>query len=211
MKKQTETESCFADNLNFYLKAKGKKQRDLYEHFDYSAGAISNWLRGNKFPPINTVVQIADFLDITVDQLLYKREESNEESRKNIIPVLGKVRAGVPTEAVQDIIDYEEIPDSLARRGEYFGLQIQGDSMSPRFCEGDVVIIRKQPDLDSGDIGIVLVNDSDATIKKVVKFNGGINLVPFNPNYEIRTYTNQQITELPVLILGKVVELRAKF
>lgn len=211
MKKQTETEQYFSDNLNFYLKAKGKKQKDLYEYFDYSAGAISNWLRGNKFPPINTIVQIADFLDITVDQLLYNREETNEESRKNFIPVLGKVRAGVPTEAVQDIIDYEEIPDSLAKRGEYFGLQIQGDSMSPRFCEGDIVIVRKQPDIDSGDIGIVLVNDSDATIKKVVKFNGGINLVPFNSAFEIQTYSNQQIETLPVQIIGKVVELRAKF
>ena len=127
------------------------------------------------------------------------------------IPVLGKVVAGIPLDAIEDIIDYEEIPHSMAKSGEFFALQIKGDSMEPRIKEGDVVIVRKQPDVESGEVAIVLVNGDEATIKKVQKFNGGINLVPSNPAYEVKTYSKDDIESLPVSIIGKVVELRAKF
>lgn len=76
---------------------------------------------------------------------------------------------------------------------------------------GDVVIVRKQEDVDNGDIAIVLVNGDEATVKKIKKFDGGINLIPTNPEYDVITYTNEQIDKLPVRIIGKVVELRAKF
>ena len=127
------------------------------------------------------------------------------------IPVLGLVRAGIPMDAVEYIIDYEEISEDMARQGEFFALQIKGDSMEPKISDGDVVIVRKQPDIESGETAIVLVNGDEATIKKVQKFTGGINLIPSNPTYDVMTFTNEQIEKLPVRILGKVVELRAKF
>lgn len=74
------------------------------------------------------------------------------------IPVLGEVRAGYPMKAVENIIDYEEIDEGLARRGEYFALRIKGDSMEPKFSKGDIVIVRKQQTADSGDIVVALVN-----------------------------------------------------
>lgn len=136
------------------------------------------------------------------------------ENQKKIafkVPVLGYVRAGIPMDAVEYIIDYEEISEEMARQGEFFGLQIKGDSMEPKISEGDVVIVRKQSTIENGEIAIVLVNGDEATIKKVQKFDGGINLVPSNPAYNVMTYTNEQIEKLPVQILGKAVELRAKF
>ena len=136
--------------------------------------------------------------------------EPNSSSQIKV-PVLGTVRAGLPMEAVENILDYEEISEDMARQGDYFALQIKGDSMEPRIKEGDVVIVRKQPDVESGEVAIVLVNGDEATIKKVQKFNGGINLVPSNPAYEVKTYSNDDIECLPVSIIGKVVELRAKF
>lgn len=136
--------------------------------------------------------------------------EPNSSSQIKV-PVLGTVRAGLPMEAVENILDYEEISEDMARQGDYFALQIKGDSMEPRTKEGDVVIVRKQPDVESGEVAIVLVNGDEATIKKVQKFNGGINLVPSNPAYEVKTYSNDDIESLPVSIIGKVVELRAKF
>lgn len=147
----------------------------------------------------------------TTPSYLLGLDETEENKNKNLIPVLGTVRAGIPMEAVENIIDYEEISEDMARQGDFFALQIKGDSMEPKISEGDVVIVRKQPDVDSGNIAIVLVNGEEATIKKIQKFDGGINLIPSNPSYDVRTYTNEQITRLPVQILGKVVELRAKF
>ncbi|MGN1139511.1 MAG: LexA family protein, partial [Ruminococcus sp.] len=127
------------------------------------------------------------------------------------IPVLGTVRAGYPSEAIENILDYEEISEEMARNGEYFALSVKGDSMEPRFTDGDVVIVRKQEDINNGDIAIIMVNGDEATIKKVQKFEGGINLIPSNPVYDVITYSNKDIIEKPVVCLGKVVELRAKF
>lgn len=162
-----------------------------------------------KFPS-DILEPLAEVLHTTPMYLL-GIEENSENKNKYLVPVLGTVRAGLPIEAVETIIDYEEISEDMAKQGEFFALQIKGDSMEPRICEGDVVIVRKQSDVDSGDTAIVLVNGEEATIKKIQKFDDGINLVPGNPSYDVRTYTNEQIESLPVQILGKVVELRGKF
>ncbi len=162
--------------------------------------------------PIDRIESIAKAVHCSAAYLMcWDEKEPEEKKNKFMIPVLGKVQAGIPMDAVECILDYEEISEDMARQGEFFALQIKGDSMEPKFSAGDVVIVKKQPDIESGEIAIVLVNGDEATIKKVQKFEWGINLVPSNPAYEVRTYSNQQILELPVQILGKVVELRAKF
>ena len=114
-------------------------------------------------------------------------------------------------EAVENILGYEEISSDMAAHGDYFALRIRGDSMEPRIHEGDVVIVRRQPDVDSGDLAIVLVNGDSATIKRVRKLSDGIMLIPFNPSYEPIYYDVSTCASLPVQILGRVVELRAKF
>ena len=124
--------------------------------------------------------------------------------------MLGYVRAGIPIDAVEEILDYEEITQEMAAQGEHFGLQIKGDSMEPKFSDGDVIIVRKQSNVDSGDIAVVLVNGNDATIKKIKKRPDGIMLIPTNPAYEVMFYNNSEIDSLPVSIIGKAVELRAK-
>ena len=126
------------------------------------------------------------------------------------INVLGRVAAGLPIEAVENIIDTEEISIELARTGEFFGLQIHGDSMEPRIYDGDVVIVRQQEDAESGEIVIALVNGSDATCKRLVKYSHGIHLMSLNSKYEPMTFTNEEIAEKPVRIIGKVIELRGK-
>lgn len=128
-----------------------------------------------------------------------------------VINVLGRVAAGVPIEAIEEIIDTEEITEELARTGTFFGLQIHGDSMEPRMCEGDVVIVRQQDDAESGDIVIAMVNGNDATCKRLRKYRDGIELIANNPSYEPMFFTNEEILSKPVRIIGKVVELRGKF
>lgn len=162
--------------------------------------------------PTDILEPLAKVLHTTPAFLLGIDDDNKNKSKTAVkIPVLGLVRAGIPMDAVEHIIDYEEISEEMARQGEFFGLQIKGDSMEPKISEGDVVIVRKQPDVESGEIAIVLVNGDEATIKKVQKFDGGINLIPSNSAYDVMTYTNEQIEKLPIRILGKVVELRAKF
>ncbi|MCM1564887.1 MAG: XRE family transcriptional regulator [Dehalobacter sp.] len=126
------------------------------------------------------------------------------------IPVLGEIVAGLPLEAHEDILGYEDIPIELAKNGEYFGLKVKGDSMEPRIKKGDILIIKKQPDIDSGDIGIVLINGESATVKQIHKAETGITLQAWNTAYPTKFYSNKEIETLPVMILGKVVEFRGK-
>lgn len=158
--------------------------------------------------PTDILEPLAELYGVTPEYLMGWSEESNTGVNK--IPVLGRVVAGIPIEAIEDIIDYEEVPSYMSD-SDYFALQIKGNSMEPKFSEGDVVIVRKQNDVDNGDIAIVLVNGNEATVKKIKKFDNGINLIPTNPAFEVLTYTNDEIEKLPVRIIGKVVELRAKF
>lgn len=139
-------------------------------------------------------------------------QPSKKSQSKGVkINVLGRVAAGIPIEAVEDIIDTEEISQEMAATGEFFGLQIHGDSMEPRMCEGDVVIVRKQDDAESGDIVIAMVNGDDATCKRLRKYRDGIELISNNPSYEPMFFSNEEIASKPVKIIGKVVELRGKF
>jgi repressor LexA len=200
--------SIMAKNIRFYMEKLGKTRYDMCKALDVSYSTFSDWVNGEKYPRIDKIEKMAMYFGISKADLV---EEAKHKKNKHLIAVLGSVRAGVPIEAVEDILGYEEISEEMARLGEYFALRIKGRSMLPRFSEGDIAVVRQQADVDSGDIAIVLIGNQDATIKKVVKFNGGINLVPTNPEFEVLTFTNEQIEALPVVILGKVVELRCKF
>lgn len=196
----------FREQLKLLRNQKHLSQAQLAKEIGVSSSTIAMWESGEREPKnYETLEIIADFFNVNMELLLTGTIAPTR------IPVLGKVVAGIPLDAIEDIIDYEEIPHSMAKSGEFFALQIKEDSMEPRIKEGDVVIVRKQPDVESGEVAIVLVNGDEATIKKVQKFNGGINLVPSNPAYEVKTYSNDDIESLPVSIIGKVVELRAKF
>lgn len=131
------------------------------------------------------------------------------------IPVYGKVAAGIPIAAVTDFTsedpdDWEEIPAQMARSGEYIALRIDGDSMEPRIRKGDVVIVRLQEQVESGDIAIVFVNGDDAVCKRVRWTDAGLTLISSNPSYEPLFFTPAEVESLPVRFLGKVVELRGK-
>ena len=196
----------FREQLKLLRNQKHLSQAQLAKEIGVSSSTIAMWESGEREPKnYETLEIIADFFNVNMELLLTGTIAPTR------IPVLGKVVAGIPLDAIEDIIDYEEIPHSMAKSGEFFALQIKGDSMEPRIKEGDVVIVHKQPDVESGEVAIVLVNGDEATIKKVQKFNGGINLVPSNPAYEVKTYSKDDIESLPVSIIGKVVELRAKF
>lgn len=125
------------------------------------------------------------------------------------IPVLGSIPAGMPAEAVEDIIEWIGIPEEWTHgERQYFGLKVKGDSMFPEYLEGDTVIIRKQPCCESGDDCAVMVNDTEATLKKVHKCGDGLELEAINPMYGKKKFSMEEVKQLPVSILGIVVELR---
>lgn len=145
------------------------------------------------------------------DLVGWEDAEKYSPTKGIVINVLGRVAAGIPIEAIEDVIDTEEISEEMAKTGEFFGLQIHGDSMEPKFSDGDVVIVRKQNDAESDDIVIAMVNGDDATCKRLKKYKDGIALISTNPTYDPMYFSKEEIETKPVRILGRVVELRAKF
>lgn len=185
-------------------------QKDMAAFLDISQPAYANYERGVRQADYDTLSKLANYFNVTIDYLLgNSSSEYPTSGGKGVkIPVLGEVRAGLPIEAIENIIDYEEITQEMAASGEYFALKIKGDSMEPGFIEGDIVIVRKQSVVNNGDIAIVLVNGDEATVKKFYKKEDGITLMPSNSKYEPMFFNAQQVDELPVIVLGKVVELR---
>lgn len=200
--------------LKMLREEKGLTQKDLAEKLSLTPKAISFYELGSREPSGDALIRMAHILGTTTDYLLGNsttKEADQKVGRGVRIPVLGRVVAGIPIEAVEEILDYEEITPELAATGEFFALKIRGHSMEPRMMEGDVVIVRRQDDVDSGDVAIVLVNGDEATVKRVKKQEDGITLIANNISvYEPHYYSNKEIEELPVRILGKVVELRGK-
>jgi len=198
-----------AKRLRSLREAKKMSQNDVAKILGISRTAYVKYETGES-RPIRKLNELSTLFNVSTDYILGNEDKAIIKSGRGVrIPVLGRVVAGIPIEAVEEIIDYEEITPELAATGEFFALQVRGDSMLPKLEEGDVVIVKKQEDVETGDIAIVLVNGDEATIKQIKKVDGGIMLYGFNPDvYEPHFYSNQQIEELPVRILGKVIESR---
>lgn len=207
----------FKTRLKQLRNERGISQRQLAEFLKVAPSTISMYENGQREPNFEVLESLADFFNVDLNYLLGKTNKTTKiildsESSKGIkIPVLGTVPAGIPITAVEDIIDYEEIPKSWENQGEFFGLKIKGDSMYPTLENGDVVIVKKQSTADNGDTVIVMVNGDDATCKRYERSDTGIMLIPNNNAYAPAFYTNEEIETLPLTIIGKVVELRRKF
>lgn len=176
----------------------------------------------------SVAVAIANAMGITINELLSQLSDEqeiitndtidvnitglNKKTRKTItVPIYGTIPAGIPIDCIQELIDTEEIDaDSITSDKQYFGLKIKGDSMTPDYQDGDVIILESVNDCESGDDCVVMVNGNDGTFKRVFKNENGIILQPLNPAYQPLIYSNKQIKSLPVRILGVVKELRRK-
>ena len=200
--------------------SKGITQVELAKQLGISRSTVGMYESGSREPDFETLELIADYFNVDTDYLLGRTDKttyipapaSPHPHRKGVpIPVYGRVAAGVPLEMIEDVIDTEEITEEMARTGEFFALQIRGDSMEPRMKEGDVVIVRRQEDAESGDTVIATVNGTDATCKRLRKYRDGIELIATNPSYEPMYFSNDDVERKPVRIIGRVMELRAKF
>lgn len=184
----------------------GLSQKEVAISLGVKPPSVSNWESGRTNPSSKNLQMLAKLYHVNMEYLTGETEEMGID-----IPVLGRIPAGIPIEAIQDIIDWEEIPKEWAKGDkQYFALKVRGDSMSPEYLDGDIIILQKASDCDSGKDCAVLINGDDATFKRVRKTSHGIVLQPLNHNYEPRIYSNEDIQSLPITILGFVVEQRRK-
>ena len=197
------------EKLKELRKQMGKTQADIARYLGISYQAYAHYESGRRDPDPHSLNKLADYFGVSVDYLLGRKEPDPSKGKR--INVYGEIAAGIPIEAVEDIVDLEEISPDMAARGEYIALRIKGSSMEPRIMDGDVVIIRLQDDVQNGEIAAVFVNGDSATLKRIKKEKGGLWLISLNQAYSPMFYSQRECQELPIRILGKMVELRAKF
>ena len=187
-------------------------QEALAKQLNVSQQAVDRWENGGVVPRNKSIEKMLKLFNISRNELFCETPSANYSSQGVKIPILGSVVAGIPVSAITDILGYEEITQQMAHNGKHFALRVKGDSMLPDLKEGDIVIVREQPDVESGSVAIVLINGDEATVKQVKKSKDGIVLFGYNTAvYEPHFYTNKEIEELPIQIIGKVVESRREW
>lgn len=183
----------------------GWKQYELAQKMDLNPAALNKIENGKRSIKEEEISKVAQIFGISTDTLL----GVNTPRPGNRIPILGTVVTGQPAYAAENIVGWEEVTDKMSMQGKLFALKVKGSSMEPEFKEGDIVIVREQPDIESGDIAVVLINGDEATLKKVKKDPNGLFLYAFNQAvYEPHFYSNNDIETLPVRIVGRVIENR---
>ncbi len=177
----------------------------LAEKLHLTPPTISRYVTGQMSPKLTAIESLARQFNVNPSWLMGSSNEKHRTIPSFIkIPVLGRIACGVPLYAVENIIDYEFVEEN---EGIDFGLIARGDSMiNARIFDGDIVFIRKQDDVDDGDIAAVLIED-EATLKRVYKFNGDLLLRSENPiRDDIRITAKDRKN---VRILGKAISFKS--
>lgn len=164
-------------------------------------------------PTVDAVKNISKGLNMPLQELLNIIDDEQEfivnQNKAIRIPVLGSIPAGIPMEMIEDIVDWEDISEEMLKGGkQYFALKIKGDSMFPEYLNDDVIIVLKQDNCESGQDCVVAVNGDDATFKRIFKTDNGITLQPLNNSYMPIFYSNDDVLNKPVKILGVVKQIR---
>lgn len=184
-----------AQNIYSLRKNLGLTQKELAEKIGVSTQSVWGWEQGLFEPKGERLQNLAKALGVEVSRLF------DTDYSKKRVPVLGVIPAGIPLEAIEDIIGYEDLPKDM--HGSYFALKVHGDSMFPKYLEDDTVIVKVQPTCENGQDCIVQVNGFDATLKTVFIKDGYFELKPYNDKYQSMRFVD-------VKILGVVKEIRRK-
>lgn len=181
---------------------------------------ISHYLKGTYEAKQDNLHTLSLILNVDETWLMgYDVPMERQELKSNVfpitdtpkkVPVVGRISAGLPILATENIEGYEFAPSSQIKDGyTYFYLRVQGDSMNLKFNEGDIVLVQKQDDLENNEIGVILVNGFDATVKKYRKENGLVILEPMstNPENTVQIYNPKDIS---IKIIGKVISYQGK-
>lgn len=204
----------FAKNLKYYMQLNNKDRNDICHDLKFPYTTFAEWYNGKIYPRIDKIEMLANYFNIKKSDLI-ERKDSEDDFKKigaiplsDIetvkIPILGKVKAGYDYLAQENIIEYIYFNIDGSDKENYYALYVTGDSMEPLFDDGDIVIVHKQDDFNNGENCVVLINGNEATIKKVYKGTTGIKLQAVNPYYPPRIFTEEEIKDLPVKIIGVV-------
>lgn len=201
-----------AKNLKKYMEQNKVDRYKLCEDLNFKYSTVSEWLHARKYPRIDSIEKIAQYFGVTKSDIIEEKTISDPSNLNYVIPndsvynipVFESVSAGFGSYASNEILQY--IP--IVLHSEYeaentLAIKVVGDSMHPKIEDGDIIVVRKQSSVDSGDIAVVLLDGEEGLVKKVEYDTDWINLISINPMYPIRCFKGEEVTRIQVV--GKVI------
>lgn len=188
----------------------GKTQKDLSKFLNITDVAYYYYESEKRDMSPEIILKLSNYFNVSTDYLLGKTDIRDVIVNIARIPILGTVKAGYDWLAEENVVDYITLKENIPNIKEYYALRITGDSMLPLLSEGDIVIVHDQDDVESGQTAVVLINGEEATVKKLIKTNEGIELHSMNPYYPVKKFTYEDMKSIPVKIIGRVKEAKIK-
>ena len=206
-----------AKNIRHYMEQNNKTRNEMCEALGVKYTTFADWINGKTYPRIDRIQQIATYFGIEKSALLEDPDRLPKDAipyqkrPTQPVPIVGVVSCGIPLLAEDNIEGYHETSLQDMTTGEtYFWLRAKGNSMiNVGIHEGDLLLIRQQNDVDSGDIAVVAVNEDDATLKRVIKKENALILQPENPSYETKIFVGEEMES--VHIRGRLMKLEKRF
>ena len=203
----------FSERLKALRKERKLSQAALSAQLGVTQQAVGKWETGRSTPDPATVARLAALLGTTTDVLLGVSPAPQEFGgpvgayMESPVPVVGSVRAGYGALAFEE--DYGTEPAPVKDPENYFYLVVKGDSMEPRIHDGDYALVRRQPTLNNGDLGVMVFDEGEGTLKRYIRRGNAVILQPFNPDYPEKVIRGADLERL--YIAGKVVETKTKW
>lgn len=216
------SKQVIAQNIKRYMEDKRISRKEFCKRLGFAYSTVTDWLNAEKYPRIDKIEIMANFFGVSKADLVEPHTADLARAQPPTlkvthytyrIPVVGRVAAGQPILAQEEIIDYEYIDERLHKGGDqYFGLVVKGSSMEPTIHDGDTIIVRVQKSVENGQIAVVLVDGEDATVKEVKESEDGLTLIGHNVAvYAPHFYSREEVERLPVRIIGRVIQSISKF
>lgn len=203
----------FSERLKALRKERKLSQAALSAQLGVTQQAVAKWESGRSTPDPATVARLAALLGTTTDVLLGVSPAPQDFGGpvgaylESPVPVVGSVRAGYGALAFEE--DYGTEPAPVKDPENYFYLVVKGDSMEPRIHDGDYALVRRQPTLNNGDLGVMVFDEGEGTLKRYIRRGNAVILQPFNPDYPEKVIRGADLERL--YIAGKVVETKTKW
>ena len=182
--------ATFGERLRLLRRTSKMTQRELAHANHIGESSVSMYEQGYREPDFETLEKFAEYFNVDINYLLGRIDTTDFIPIPRVIPVIrkiplfGHIPAGLPFEAIEGDLGEVEVPSWLSDKDDLFGLVVVGDSMSRVIPDGYIAVIQKMDNLDNGDIGAILVNGNDATLKKFFKLTDYVVLEPLSYNSE---------------------------
>lgn len=200
-------DELFSERLSELIKNSNYILSDMEESVGKKAATISRYATGEiTGVKRSTIVKLANFFNVNPAWLagLSNNKYKDIENNKQVFPLLGIVKAGYDYLAGENIIGHVNIDKEVSDPENYFALKVTGDSMQPVLFEDDIVIVHRQNDIENGQVGIIIIDGEEATVKKIIKYEDHIELIAFNSYYPPKKLTKKEKFK----IIGRVTEAR---